>query len=166
MLRITWRRSKGRRTYRINILLSYFHYSGYWLRQNLNKQFNDISHEHDDVIKWKLFSRYWPFVRGIHRSPVNSPHKGQWCGALVFSLICAWTNGRDAGDVRRHGAHYDVTVMIMEKFRRCVKALRPGHAYILCIGDLNQAPSHYLNQCLITDKWNFSNKLQWKFKRN
>ena len=30
----------------------------------------------DDVIKWKHFPRYWPFVRGIHRSPVNSPHKG------------------------------------------------------------------------------------------
>ena len=44
---------------------------------------------HDDVIKWKDFPRYWPFVRGIHRSPVNSPHKGQWRGALMFSLICA-----------------------------------------------------------------------------
>ena len=44
---------------------------------------------HDDIIKWKHFRRYWPFVRGIHRSPVNSPHKGQWRGALVFSLICA-----------------------------------------------------------------------------
>ena len=31
----------------------------------------------DDVIKWKHFARYWPFVREIHRSPVNSPHKGQ-----------------------------------------------------------------------------------------
>ena len=40
--------------------------------------------EHDDVIKWKHFPRYWPFVRGIHRSPVNSPHKGQWCGALML----------------------------------------------------------------------------------
>ena len=39
---------------------------------------------HDDVIKWKHFPRYWPFVRGIHRSPVNSPHKGQWCGASMF----------------------------------------------------------------------------------
>ena len=39
---------------------------------------------HDDVIKWKHFPRYWPFARGIHRSPVNSPHKGQWRGALVF----------------------------------------------------------------------------------
>ena len=29
----------------------------------------------DDVIKWKYFSRHWPFVRGLHRSPVNSSHK-------------------------------------------------------------------------------------------
>ena len=48
-----------------------------------------IDTHHDDVIKWKHFPRYWPFVRGIHRSPVNSPHKGQWREALVFSLICA-----------------------------------------------------------------------------
>ena len=46
-----------------------------------------------DVIKWKYFPHYWPFMRGIHQSPVNSPHKGQWRGALVFSLICAWING-------------------------------------------------------------------------
>ena len=31
------------------------------------------SSPHDGVIKWKHFSRYWPFVRGIHWSPVNSP---------------------------------------------------------------------------------------------
>ena len=40
----------------------------------------------DDFVKWKHFPRYWPFVRGIHRSPVISPRKGQWCGALVFSF--------------------------------------------------------------------------------
>ena len=72
---------------------------------------------HEDAIKWKHFPRYWPFVRGIHRSPVNSPHKGQWCGALVFSLICAWinswVNNREAGDLRRHRAHYDVIVMYL-----------------------------------------------------
>ena len=70
---------------------------------------------HDDVIKWKHFPRYRPFVRGIHRSPVNSPHKGQWRRALMFSLICPWINGwvnnREAGDLRRHRAHYDVVVM-------------------------------------------------------
>ena len=70
---------------------------------------------HDDVIKWKHFPRYWPFVRGIHRSPVNSPHKGQWRGALMFSLICvwinSWVNNREAGDLRRYRAHYDINVM-------------------------------------------------------
>ena len=39
---------------------------------------------HDDVIKWQHFPRYWPFVLGIHRSPVISPHKRQWRGALMF----------------------------------------------------------------------------------
>ena len=71
---------------------------------------------HNDVIKWRHFPRYWPFVRGIHRSPVNSPHKSQWRGALMFSLICVWINGRvnkrEAGDLRRHHTHYDVTVMM------------------------------------------------------
>ena len=42
--------------------------------------------KHYDVIKWKQFPRYWPFVRGIHRSPMDSHHKGQWRGALVFPL--------------------------------------------------------------------------------
>ena len=48
-----------------------------------------LSKHHDDVIKWKHFPRYWPFVRRIHRSLVNSPHKGQWRGAFTFSSICA-----------------------------------------------------------------------------
>ena len=48
---------------------------------------------HDDVIKLKHFPRYWPFMQGIHRSPVNSPHKGQWRGALMLTLICVWING-------------------------------------------------------------------------
>ena len=32
---------------------------------------------HYDVIKWKHFPRYWPFVQGIHWSPVNFPMKNQ-----------------------------------------------------------------------------------------
>ena len=71
--------------------------------------------EYDGVIRWKPFPRYWPFVRVIHRSSVDSPHEGQWRGALMFSLICTrangWANNRDTGDLRRHRAHYDVTVM-------------------------------------------------------
>ena len=70
---------------------------------------------HDDVIKWKHFSRYWPFVWGIHRAPANSPRKGQWRRALMFSFTCvlikSWANNREAGDLRRHGDYHDVTVM-------------------------------------------------------
>ena len=55
-------------------------------------------------------------MRGIHRWPANSPHKGQWRGALMFSLIWAWTNSwantGDAGDLRCHRAHYDVIAML------------------------------------------------------
>ena len=72
---------------------------------------------HDDVMKWKHFPRYWPFVREIHRSPVNFPHKGQWRGALMFSLIYAWindwVNNREAGDLRPYRGHYDVIVMCL-----------------------------------------------------
>ena len=75
---------------------------------------------HDDSIKWKHFSRYWPFVWGIHWSPVNSLHKGHWCNNLMFSLICTWINGwvnsDEAGDLRCHHAHYEVTVMRTKKY--------------------------------------------------
>ena len=79
---------------------------------------------HDDVIKWKHFPRYWPFVRGIHRLPVNSPHKGQGRGALMFSLICTstngWANNRDAGGLRRHRANYNVTAMVTRFGIQCL----------------------------------------------
>ena len=75
---------------------------------------------HDDVMKWKHFPRYWPFLRGIHRSPVNSPRKGQWRGTLMFSLICVWiigwVNNREACELRHYWAHYDVIVMSWEAF--------------------------------------------------
>ena len=49
----------------------------------------------------------WPYSHSFSH--------GQWRGALVLSLICAWTkswsNNRDAGDLRRHRVHYDATVM-------------------------------------------------------
>ena len=37
-----------------------------------------------------IFRITGPFFRGIHQSPVNSPHKSQWRGTLMFLLICAW----------------------------------------------------------------------------
>ena len=65
----------------------------------------------------KTFYALLAIGEGNPRSPADSPHKGQWRGALMLSLICAWTNGwandQDAGDMRRHRAHYDVTVTKM-----------------------------------------------------
>ena len=76
---------------------------------------------HDDVIRWKHFPRYWPFVKGIHPPPVDSFHKGHWRGTLMFSLICAWTNGlannRDDGQLRRRHAHYDITVCYVHQHK-------------------------------------------------
>ena len=93
--------------------LSHFFYESFCYR-HFHKITCTLSY--DDFIKWKHFSRYWPFVRGIHRSPVNSPHKGQWRGALMFFLICAringWVNNRETGDLTRHRAYYDDIVML------------------------------------------------------
>ena len=87
---------------------------------------------HDDVIKWKHFPRNRPFVRGDSPVPVNSPHKGQWRGALMFSLIYVWINGwvnnREAGDLRPHRAHYDVIVMMV--ITLLDNSFRPSDAYM------------------------------------
>ena len=78
-------------------------------------KYDVICWPHEDVIKWIHFPPYWPFVRGIHRSPVNSPYNSQWGGALMFPFICAWikgwANNLEAGDLRRHRAHYDASIM-------------------------------------------------------
>ena len=72
-----------------------------WLRYNLSDQAATLCYHPCYscccastcwLIKWKHFPCYWPFVRGIHRAPAKSPHKGQWRGALMFSLICTRIN--------------------------------------------------------------------------
>ena len=87
-----------------------------WWKVSRVASFDNLLNQHDDVIKWKHFPHYWPFVR----SPVNFPHKGQWHWALMFSLICTWINSwvniRMAGDWRCHRVHYDVTVMSLFEF--------------------------------------------------
>ena len=87
---------------------------GIWQPAYVSRQVCVTIYNHDDVIKCKHSPRYWPFVRGIHRSLVNSPHKGQWRGALMFSLICAsingWAKNREASYLGCHCAH-EVSVM-------------------------------------------------------
>ena len=108
-----------------------------------------LSCVHDDVIKWKHFPRYWPFVRGIHRWPMNFTQKSKWRGALMFPFICTlingWVNNRDVGDFRRHCAHYDVTVMwkLNQHHERCGivdKLLICGFYYLLSLSLLVLPP--------------------------
>ena len=83
---------------------------------------------------WSCFPVWWRHQTDTYsallafyagNSPVTgeSPHKGRWRGALMFSLICAWRNGwvnnREAGDMRRHQAHYDVIVMRILHWMHC-----------------------------------------------
>ena len=100
---------------------------------NNNHNDNDDAHVvftyHDDVIKWKHFPRYWPFVRGIHRSPVNSPHKGQWRGALMFSMIFAWING---WVINRGASDWDATALIITSLL-CVQVLYGKSACCCCV---------------------------------
>ena len=104
----------------------------------------ELSKAHDDVIKWKHFPRYWPFVRAIHRSPVTGEFPSQMPKTRSFNfffLICDRindrVNNREVGDLRRHRAHYDVTVM------SSLSATQTSHLGATCIQSLLW--SHYLN---------------------
>ena len=87
------------------------------------RQWLDIS-----VSRWrhqmKTFSALLALCAGNSPVTVNSPHKGQWRGTLMFSLICAqindWVNNREAGDLRRHRGHYDIIVMTWDNCLPCV----------------------------------------------
>ena len=123
---------------------------------------SDIS-RHDGVIKWKHFPRYWPFMRGIHRSSVNSPHKGKWRGALMFPLICVWINGwvnnREAGDLRRHRPLYHFIVMLYHVF-----ALECILVFISSIWTSNifQQWRHYeTSETSVKSCRNYSSKIWW-----
>ena len=86
------------------------------------RQWNDcVKHAarifHDDVHhQMDTFSTLLTICAG--NSPVTGEfpaHIGQWCRALMFSLMCtwinSWANNGEAGDLRLHRAHYYVTVV-------------------------------------------------------
>ena len=95
-----------------NCIISGARFNVGWSREHVSLEIvnvNDLSFYMMTSSNGKIFRVTGPFVRGIHRWPVNSPHKGQWRGALVFSLICAWMNNlvynRKPDDLRCHRAH-------------------------------------------------------------
>ena len=113
----------------LGLKLNHVSKRGHWM--SLQSFMNCQSYS--TIVKYMMTSSYTnistllaPFVRGIHRSLVNSLHKDQWSWALVFSLICAWinawVNSREAGDLRNHNGHYDVIVMeLWQQHYWCIK---------------------------------------------
>ena len=96
--------------------------------------------QYKDMMKWangSIFRVTGPLCRGIHRSPVNSPHKGQWHGALMFSLTCTWINGwvnnHEASNLRRHHVHYDITVMDFPGMDIPIVKIRQSWDYLVFI---------------------------------
>ena len=75
----------------------------------------------DDLCHFVVEGWYQEDKGSLYESPLNSSVTGEFppqrpvTPGFDVSLICAWTNGwvnnRDACDLRRHRAHYDVTVM-------------------------------------------------------
>ena len=87
---------------------------GYLTSNDMMNKF-DVGHANSWAQKWVVWghcSKLWL----LQLLPVNSPHKGRWPGALMFSLICAWinvwVNTPEVGDLRRHRAHYDIIIMM------------------------------------------------------
>ena len=88
------------------------------------------------------------------------PRTNKWRGALMFSLICAWINGwvnnREAGDLRRYGAHYVVTVMPL-RTNTCtyipVLNWPLAKVFLLCVFKFNNALS-MSNRFLCDFCWN------------
>ena len=95
--------------YNVYVFLMIPFTSNNWLRWwfDLDQKTVMMNNIHVDISWWRhrmeTFSALLAICAGIHRFLVNSPHKGQWRGALMFSLlyvwIYGWVNSREAGDL-------------------------------------------------------------------
>ena len=101
-----------------NMLLRIFSHCSY--RVNLQLFSSHCDSLYTCHLSWwrhqmETFSASLALCAGNSPVPVNSPHKGQWRGVLMFSLICVWINGwvnnRESGYLRRNRGHHDVIVM-------------------------------------------------------
>ena len=97
-----------------------------WQFWQFDQQLFNICLSHpDDVIEWKHFPRYWPFVRRIHLSQVDSPHKDQWRGALMFLSV--------PKRLRKQSWHRWFETPSRSLWRHCNDSCWPLH----CLSDIN-----------------------------
>ena len=106
-----------------------------------------MSSTHDDVIKWKYFAHYWPFVHWLVTG--EFPSQRPVTGTLMFLLICAWINGwvnnGKAGDLRRHRAHYDITVMVIQQ---CSHRSNVPRTTFWSVQNFMQMQNQFTSHCL------------------
>ena len=118
-----------------SVIFLYHFYGYFWQLATYEYRFDiaagfclSFNHRHQTT-RWYILSSWWrhpmetfsallALCAGNSPVPVNSPHKGQWRVALMFSLICVcingWVNNLESGDLRRYRGHYDVIVMIIK----------------------------------------------------
>ena len=111
----------------------------------------------------ETFSAQLALCAGNSPTPVNSRHKGQWRGALMFFFICVWINGwvnnREAGDLRRHHGHHDV--IMHGQYDGCwclaIQGLRASTAIVLNMIDnnLNTNYSHNYVAFVLCNKFHY-----------
>ena len=105
---------------------------------------------HDDVIKWKHFPRYWPFLREFpsHRwIPLKRARDSELWWFLSVPWINDWVNNCDAGNMRRHRVHWGVIVMVNLFSGECHRPKDKSILVWVLAARCRQATSHYLNQC-------------------
>ena len=105
---------------------------------------------HNDIIKWKHFPRYWPYVWGIHRSLMNSPGQGQWCELWCFFDLCL--NKRLSKQSRRQWfempshslwSHRNDKNTLRPRDTNMNKGIESSLVWLLACLTI----CHYLNQC-------------------
>ena len=112
---------------------------------------------HDDVIKWKLFPRYWPSVGGVHRSPGIPLIKGSdmelWC-FFDLRLNKRLSKIREVSDFRCHRAHFDVSVMFLKSVVGKTFPAFPAHAHPAIFKYVVRGPCRKINH----EKFNFQSR--------
>ena len=105
-----------------------------------------------DVMTWKGFLHYWPFVMGIHRWPVDSHHKGpvMRCRALILCVVswkdllhkepsCLWFFKAMTLTKR-----WDVTVMVLPLMSLSVRLFSGAYHYAVLKRPMLHANPGYL----------------------
>ena len=96
---------------------------------------------HDDVIKWKHFPRYWAFVRGIYRPPVDSPTKAR------DAELCCFLDLRLNKRLSKQSRHRWFETPLRSLWRHC-----NSHSYPLLFEVSIKSfyhLSHFPNSCMV-----------------